>query len=176
MTRVQLTAIPWGAFTTEWVHILAGIYWFGSSLFGNLVLVPALNRLPLEQQKETARAIGRYAPWAARVAATLVIVMGIVRGTVYGRIKSSDVLFHSRYGIVWLIALVVAGATFAWGEGAIAPRLRLLSSNDPAYAVQPDGTMSPAAAALVATLKLFVGLELLGFFTIFTSMILLQFS
>jgi len=169
-------SIPWGPFIAEWIHILAGIFWFGSTLYTTFVLIPALNTLPFTEQRSIARALNGIAPRAARIAGGITIIMGILRGTVWGRIDGSDVLFPSRYGIVWLIALIAAIATFAWGEGVIRPKLARVSSDDPIFMPGPDGTLGAQATAEISRLKLYAGLELLGFLTIFTCMILLQFS
>jgi uncharacterized membrane protein len=41
----------WIAFLVHWLHIFSGIFWFGSILYLAFVLIPALTRLPLEQQQ-----------------------------------------------------------------------------------------------------------------------------
>jgi len=47
------------------------------------------------------------------------VAAGFIRGTVFGRIQSLDILLGSRYGVVWLIALAVGlfvacGRTSCW--------------------------------------------------------------
>jgi hypothetical protein len=47
----------------------------------------------------------------------LVVLLGIIRGTVFGPIRSFSFLFTSAYGITWLIALLVSCLLIAWGAG-----------------------------------------------------------
>ena len=37
----------------------------------------------------------------------LTVTAGFFRGTVFGRIQSTDILFGTRYGVVWLAAFAV---------------------------------------------------------------------
>ena len=100
------------------------------------------------------------------------IVLGIVRGTLYGPIKDADSLFGSAYGITWLVALVVAIATFLWGRFVIVPSTRALAKAP----VNPDGTSSSELDRALSRAKSVTVLELLGFAVIFTCMILMRFG
>jgi hypothetical protein len=55
-------------------------------------------------------------------AASAVIVLGILRGTVFGQIKTLDAL-TTTYGLTWLVALVLALFTFYWGYRVIGAAL-----------------------------------------------------
>ena len=169
-----MLGIPWDTFVAEWVHVFAGILWFGGALYNAFVLIPSLNRLPMDTQRSVANAIGQVAPTVFRIAAVVTIVMGVLRGTVWGRLDSFDAL-KTQYGTVWTIALIAAIATFLWAEVAILPKLRRIQT-DPALVPAADGTLSAEAEAFIARLKLVTILELIGFLVIFTCMVLLQFS
>jgi hypothetical protein len=121
-------------------------------------------------------AYGRYATPVSRVAGGLTILLGILRGTVVtgARVDSWDALGSTTYGHLWLLALVVAILTFAWGERVIAPRVKRLQT-DPMFVPAPDGTLSAEATRAINQLKLVSALELVGFLVIFTCMIGLQF-
>ena len=172
----MIASIPWGTAVVEWFHILAGILWFGGSLWTNLVFVPALNTFPIERQREIGQAYGRYAVPVSRIAGGLTILLGILRGTVVtgARVDSWHALGSTTYGHIWLVALIAAIATFAWGERVISPRVRRLQT-DPMFVPGPDGTLSVEASRELDRLKLVAALELLGFLIVFTCMIGLQF-
>ncbi|MGZ4210927.1 MAG: hypothetical protein ACXVQX_10070 [Actinomycetota bacterium] len=173
----MLGTFPWVTAGAEWIHILAGILWFGAALYNNSVVVPAVLSLPLSAQRAFGEAVDRRAPMTLRIAGTTTIVMGILRGTVVsaGRIKSFSV-FQTRYGVLWIIALVAAIATFAWGEAVITPRLRRWGADDDAWVPGADGGPSEAYRKATKSLTGAVALELLGFIVIFTCMVGLNFS
>jgi len=101
----------------QWLHILAGIIWFGGYLFLDLVLWPTLLRLPVTQAKMTSDMIGRFAGPAMATSGTLVVLLGIIRGTLLGPITSFSFLFTSAYGMTWLVALAVSVLLSIWGAG-----------------------------------------------------------
>jgi uncharacterized membrane protein len=166
--------VDWLVFGVQWLHLFFGIFWFGAVLYGDFILIPAITTLPLNSQREMSSAIG---PRAARIilpVSSLVILLGILRGTVFGRIKSLDAL-TTQYGIIWIIALIAALATFYWGTRVIVPaveRLNVISAQD---AVGADGAPTPAFSAAIDRVKRVTLLELIGFFVIFTCMILMRF-
>src|SRR5512146_412961 len=100
----------WTEAGAQWLHILFGTFWFGGMLFSNYVVIPAIGRLPAEGRGAAMAAVGsqagRVIPWVAIGA----ILLGIVRGTVLGDIRSVDDL-GTAYAIEWLVGLVAAVAT-----------------------------------------------------------------
>jgi hypothetical protein len=99
----------------------------------------------------------------------------ILRGTVFGQVRSLDAL-TTTYGLTWLVALVAATGTFAWGKLVLEPAIDRMNAIPADEALLPDGRMSPAMAAAVDSLKRLGGLELIGFLVIFTCMILMRFG
>lgn len=99
----------------QWLHILAGIAWFGGYIFLDFVLLPALLRQPAAPAQATFTTVGKYAGIEMQIAGMLVVLLGIVRGTLLGPIKSFGFLFTSAYGITWLVALVITLALAVWG-------------------------------------------------------------
>ena len=155
----------WAEAGAQWLHILLGTLWFGGMLFSNYVVIPAISRLRADGRGVVMATIGsqtnRIMPWVA--AAT--IVLGVVRGTVLGDIKALADL-GTAYGIEWLISLAAAIATLTWG-------LRVLN---PAAARLASGGPSPAKAAEMAKLRRYTFIQLLGFFVIFTTMVLMHYA
>lgn len=167
--------MDWFQFGIQWLHVLMGILWFGAALTTNLIFIPALSRLPLAQQREIAAAYGSVAERVLNVAGMAVIALGILRGTVFGPIKSLDML-TSQYGLTWLVALVAASATFAFAKFQIEPAIARMNAIEPARALLADGSPSPELMAAVGVAKRNALLELLGFFVVFTCMILMRFG
>jgi len=167
--------MDWAQFVVQWLHVLAAILWFGAALYTASILIPAISSLPLPRQREIGERIGRQAFRVLRPAASAVIILGILRGTVFGPIKSLEVL-GSTYGITWLVALVFAIVTFFWAESQIAPALARMNAIPEADALGPDGTPTPELAAAVSRVKLVTVLELGLFLVIFTCMILMRFG
>jgi uncharacterized membrane protein len=167
--------VDWLLFATQWLHVLLGITWFGAAITSNLIFIPALTRLPLDRQREMGGHYGDQAAKVLNIAAMGVILLGILRGTVYGQIRSLDAL-TTTYGITWLVALIVATATFLWGKRVIEPAIARMNAVPVSDAFQADGQASPAMVAAVDTVKRVAGLELLGLIRSFTCMILMRFG
>jgi len=163
----------WLVFGVQWLHVLLGIFWFGSTLYLDFVLIPALMTLPLGEQRRAGAAIGARAVPIFTGVAVAVIVLGILRGTVFGQIKSLDAL-GTQYGVTWLVALVAAVATAYWGLRILTPAVKNLYTI-PESEAGAAGEQSPIAAA-VADIRRKGQIELLGFFVIFTCMILMRFG
>ena len=150
----------------QWLHVLGGILWFGSTLYINLILIPALLPLPREKQQEVAAQISPLTTRVLRPAAILVIVLGFIRGTFLGQLHSVQDVTGTTYGVTWLVALVGAIALQTFIEAIFDPDIRRL--NTAKSATEYDATLG--------RVKAFAAVELVGFFAIFTCMILLRFG
>jgi uncharacterized membrane protein len=150
----------------QWLHVLGGILWFGSTLYINLILIPAVLPLPRETQQEIAARVSPLTTRVLRPAALLVILLGFVRGTFLGQLHSVQDVIGTRYGVTWLVALVGAIVLQTFIEVVFDPDIRRLNTakSDTAY------------AATLGRVKAFAVVELLGFFVIFTCMILMRFG
>ena len=164
--------MDWPVFVVQWLHVLFAVMWFGNSLVLAAVTIPALSRLPLVRQQEVGAELGRRGVRVFDVVGPAVIVLGFLRGTVFGQIKSLEALFGTAYGLTFLVALIVAIATFLWGRYVIVPATRRLA----AAPVAPDGSPTPELDAALDRAKRVTVLELIGFFVIFTCMILMRFG
>jgi uncharacterized membrane protein len=166
--------MDWLQFGVQWLHVFFGIFWFGAVLYVDFILIPAITTLPLSSQREVSAAIGPRSGRIIMAVAGLVILLGILRGTVFGRIRSLDAL-TTQYGIVWVIALIAAIATFYWGLQVIVPAIERLNAIGVEDAVDADGSPSAAFTTAIDRVKRVTFLELFGFFVIFTCMILMRF-
>jgi uncharacterized membrane protein len=164
--------MDWPLFVVQWLHVLLGMFWFGNALVLDVIVIPAINQLPIVKQREVASLIGARATPIFIVVPILIVALGVVRGTLLGPIQDIDTLFGTAYGITWLVALIVTVAVYLWGLLAIIPALRAMD----AVPVAADGGPTPELEAATNRVKAFVSLELIGFFVIFTCMILMRFG
>jgi hypothetical protein len=80
-----------------------------------VLLWPTLLRLPVKPAQATNALIARFVSAVMATSGSLVVLLGIVRGTLLGPIKSFSFLFGSSYGITWLVALAVSVILIIWG-------------------------------------------------------------
>lgn len=157
------SVVNWLQFAVQWLHVLLAIVWFGYSLSMNFLVAPALAKLPEGAQREANFELGRLGQRVFPFVAPLVILLGIIRGTVFGPINSIDALFGSTYGITWLVALVVSIGLIVNGARNIGP----------ATVAMKD---APDLAAAGARLQRFATIDIVGFAIVFTCMILMRFG
>ena len=167
--------MDWLLFAVQWLHVLLAIMWFGSVLYSDFILIPAISTLPLPTQRIIAAALAPRANRIIPAVAGVVILLGVIRGTVFGPLKSLDAL-GTAYGITWVVALIVAAGTFLWASRVIAPSLDRLASIPDSEALNPDGSATAKLTELISQVKRNVALELIGFLVIFTCMILMRFG
>ena len=167
--------MDWGQFVVQWLHVGLGIVWFGTVLYTAIILIPAISRLPLSEQRRVGSLIGEQGFKVIRPVAGAVILLGLIRGTLFGPIKSLDAL-TSAYGITWLVGLAFAVGAYFWAERMVAPALERMNAIPEAQALGPDGAPTPLLAAAVGVVKRNAVLELGFFAVIFTCMILMRFG
>jgi uncharacterized membrane protein len=164
--------MDWPVVAVQWLHVLLGILWFGNALVLDVIVIPAINRMPIVSQREVASYIGSRATPIFHVVVPSIVVLGIIRGTVMGPIKNVEVLFGSAYGLTWLTALGATIVTYLFGLFVIVPALRRMDQAP----IAADGSPTPTLAIATDRVKRLVGLELIGFLVIFTCMILMRFG
>jgi uncharacterized membrane protein len=167
--------VNWAQFIVQWLHVLLAIFWFGSALYSDVILIPAISTLPIVRQREIGEPIGRRGSRIIRPVIVIVILLGILRGTVFGPIQSLDRL-TTAYGLTWLLALATASATAAWSFRVIIPAIDRMNAISLAEAVGADGNPTQVLVAAIDNVKRALTLELIGFFIIFTAMILMRFG
>lgn len=148
----------------QWLHVLGGIFWFGGVLFSSVILAPAMMSLPPQTAAAVFEIFARRA-WVGETVGGVTILLGIVRGTVLGPIKSLDFLLGTPYGITWGIALLLGLGILALGHLVIKPSSDRMKV---AIAAGDRAAMRVQLAPVLATVA--------GFFGIFTCMILMRFG
>jgi len=164
--------MDWVVVGAQWLHVLLGIIWFGNSLVVAAILIPSLNPLPILTQREVGSRYGERATRLFDVLVPVVIILGLIRGTLLGPIKSVGDVLGTPYGVTWLVALIAAIATFLWGRIVINGALQRMNDTP----LNPDGTATAQLESETNRVKLVVVLELVGFLVIFTCMILMRFG
>ena len=164
--------MDWVVVVVQWLHVLLGIIWFGNSLVLALFVIPTLNTFAIPLQRDFGGRLGERTTSILDIIVPLIIVLGFLRGTVFGPIDSVADVFSTPYGITWLIGLVAAVATYLWGRLVIVPAVRRMNSEP----LAADGGASPELLRATDRVKRVVILELIGFFVIFTCMILMRFG
>jgi hypothetical protein len=154
-----------GTAIVEGLHMLFAIFWFGGTMWVNFVLGPASARMSQAAAGELGAQVGIQAARVTPAVAGLAILLGFLRGTVWGPINSLSAVFNTGYGRWWFIALVLAILTFGWGQ-------RLTGPSAASIALARDD--AERVARTQRTLRL-ASLELIGFFGIFSMMILMRF-
>jgi len=91
----------------EWLHILCGITWFGGYIFMTFAVWPTLLRRPVVEAQSFFTDFTKPVSNLMMVSGMAVVLLGILRGTVFGIIRSFEVLFTTPYGLTWLTALVL---------------------------------------------------------------------
>ncbi|HEY7463141.1 MAG TPA: hypothetical protein VH987_01710 [Candidatus Limnocylindria bacterium] len=153
----------WLQFAVQWVHVLLGILWFGYALSAYFLIAPPLRTMPEGTLREMYGRLSATGQRVFPVVGILVLLLGIVRGTLLGPINSFEYVFTTAYGLTWLLALVATIGLFV--NGAI--------NIGPAYTAVKD---APDFGAAVARLNVVTRIDLALFFVIFTCMILMRFG
>ena len=166
--------MSWMIIVAQWLHVLLGIFWFGSTLYTDFILIPAVGAMPPAMQREIGMRVGTLSARIIEPVATLVILLGVLRGTVFGSIQSFDAL-GTTYGATWLVALLAAIGVFLWGKFVLSHNVERLNAVG-AKLSDEDIKTSPAYASAFARVRSSAMLELLGFVVVFTCMTLMHFD
>lgn len=155
--------MDWLQFAVQWTHVLLGILWFGYALSMYFLVSPPLADLPEGQLREINYRLGTLGARIFPVVATLVLVLGFVRGTFLGPINTVEDVFGTAYGLTWLVALVGTLGLFYTGARYIGPGWEGLRE-------------APDFHAAAARLRRVARIDLVIFFIVFTCMVLMRFG
>ena len=153
----------WALSFVEFLHSLAAITWFGGAIWMKFVVKPALRKGFTDPLDPVLKDFLRRSTPIFAIAGTSTVLLGVLRGTVFGPINSWSVLVGTPYGNTWLVALIVALLTAnLGGTGRLLEKI--LSSKDPGWL---------ASGGLTMTLE---WVELFGFATMLCCMVLMKFG
>ena len=160
----------------QWIHVLSGVMWFGGAVAINMLVFPTVTVLPPEQQRRFGRALSPKLSRFFSIVAGIVMLFGIIRGTLLGPIKGLDILFGTAYGLTWLAALILTIGLAIIAARVVGPTAERMYGDDSLWDFGPG---QPPPAGLLAHVHLMrtVGMiEMVGFLVVFTLMILMRFG
>ncbi|HLW00915.1 MAG TPA: hypothetical protein VKT82_19805 [Ktedonobacterales bacterium] len=166
----------WVTYSIQWIHEFLGIFWFGGVLYLNFVVIPAITKQPLEQQRQISGTLSRLSDRLFKPISILVIIFGILRGTIWGPIQSWSFLFGTGYGWTFIVALLTTVGLVLWGTFVTGRSALKLNDYPVAEVAKGEGPVAAAYTAQLQRVKLFALLELLGFLVVFSCMVLLAFG
>jgi len=112
----------------QWLHVLGGIFWFGSALTNHVVVIPSIQAQPPGSQKAWWRSYSsRYGQLIAAVAGAT-ILLGIIRGLVSGVWSG----LGSPYGLTWIASLLLGIGLAFVGARLTGPWAGRLATAEPA--------------------------------------------
>ena len=166
--------MDWALTAVQFVHIAAGALWLGASAFMNLVVLPTIFEQPFDRQRSLLARVAR-GPERLMIGVALVAVFtGVLRGTVFGPIRSFEALTTS-YGIVWLLAIALTVAVFATAGMVTSRGMRTLIRDDDVW-VETQGTAGEGYRSAASRVRLGFRLELLGLLGLLGLMTVLRFG
>jgi uncharacterized membrane protein len=171
--------MDWVQFAVQWLHVIFAVFWFGGTMYFDFVVLPTLRQVPPLTGREVGRALAKRIPLFMRTAGIVVIVLGLLRGTVWGPLPPGEpsVSFGSDYGITWSISILLAVAIFAVGDGMIGRSARRLYEDDALWSfATAGGPPSAGFLALSSRMRTFSLVQLALFLAVFTCMILMRFG
>jgi uncharacterized membrane protein len=161
----------WLIIVVQWLHVFTGIFWFGSRLVVTFVLLPTMRQIPQATQQVFLAELYRHFVRVEPFLGIATIVLGFLRGTVFGWIVGLDVAFGTTYGLTWTTALVL-GVAIAILGGMVGSNFKRLQ----AIPVADDGSSQVAFDRQLGKTQLYSRLSLALFLLIFTCMILMRFG
>ncbi|HEV2237682.1 MAG TPA: hypothetical protein VGR57_13555 [Ktedonobacterales bacterium] len=162
----------WLVAAVQGLHMLFGIFWFGSVLTLMFVVLPALAREPQPGKQAFVAALERQLHRLLPVVAGMTILLGILRGTVLGAVTSLDAATGTAYGRTWLAALILGIVTLILGARGVGGGFTRLAS----LVLTVDDAARVAYAAQLRRIRLAGYLTLAGFLGTFICMVLLRFG
>ena len=147
----------------QWVHVVAAIVWVGGSISTNFAVVPLLSGLPPEQARVVGPRLVRAYERLVIPAALVAGVSGLLRGTVFGPVRSLEVALGTAYGLTFLASVVVMVIVLATGATVAAPAIRTFVAGQG----EPEG---------LPRFRRAVRIELSGLLLLVSLMILMRFG
>lgn len=98
------------------LHVLAGAVWAGAYIFHIAVIWPTLLRHPPAQAQAWFAATAPRVGALMAVSGSLTLLLGLLRGTWLGPVRSFDILFTTAYGRTFLAAALLTLFAMVYGK------------------------------------------------------------
>ncbi len=100
----------------QWLHVIAGLVWVGGHVVAGYLLPRAMVGKPASAARAVYDPFSRVLQPLLIAAGTVVLLAGILRGTLFGPVRSLDAAFGSAYGVTWLLALALTVTLMAHAD------------------------------------------------------------
>lgn len=91
----------------QWLHVIAGLVWVGGYMVAGYLLPRAMLGRPVPAARAVYDPFNRVAQPLMVTAGLTVLVAGVLRGTVFGPVRSLTAAFDTPYGLTWVLALAL---------------------------------------------------------------------
>ena len=91
----------------QWLHVIAGLVWVGGYAVAGYLLPRAMLGRPVPAARAVYDPFSRVAQPVMVAAGLTVLVAGVLRGTVFGPVRSLAAAFDTPYGLTWVLALAL---------------------------------------------------------------------
>jgi uncharacterized membrane protein len=140
----------------HWLHILAGVVWFGGTVVFEFVIWPTLLSRPARESRSLYTALEKPAGIVFASAGNATLLLGFLRGTWLGQIRSLGVLTGTPYGQTFLAALLLTVGFIAFG-GVTRSKLPARVWNGDEYHTGAAGFIRRTGLVEVAMIVMIVG-------------------
>lgn len=161
----------WFVIVAQWLHVFGGIFWFGSRLVVTLILLPTMRRVSQTNQHVFLGEMIRHFVRVEPALGVATILLGILRGTVFGQVVSPEVAFGTTYGLTWTVSLAL-GVVIAILGGLVGASFLKLQ----AIPVKGDASSQAAFDQQLGKTETYSRVSLSLFLLIFTCMMLMRFG
>src|SRR5699024_7713515 len=146
------------------------ISWVGSVLFVGWGVFPATKTLPVRARQTFLLALMRRSHLPFSLAGLGVIITGVLLGTIFGPVHHWHDIWQTRYGRIWVSALIIALITLFWGVFIGFRRSIKVLSNPVLWKTAEAGYEGPLKQALF-TVAATESVEIIGFMILIGLMI-----
>ncbi|QKY69881.1 hypothetical protein [Lentibacillus sp. CBA3610] len=154
------------------IHILLAIIWVGGILFIGWGVYPAVLQMSFIRQRQMLLALMQWSHKFLTAAGAGVILTGIMLGTVFGPISEWSDIWDTRYGNIWVSALIIGVITLIWGVFVGYKQSIKVLSHIALWQQADSGDKTPLLKAL-AKIALLESVEVAGFIALISLMVLL---
>jgi hypothetical protein len=164
--------MPFIVAAVQGLHVIAAVLWVGGAAFLEIIVVPTTTILPLPQQRLIGRYLGTRAGPFFAMAGAGTLALGVLRGTLLGPIQSLAAL-GSRYGLTWLVALLLTGALGFWGARMVGPEAERLYADASLWVPDAPDCASAVLEERRRHLAILTRIQLAGFAAVIVCMMLM---
>ncbi|AGT33783.1 hypothetical protein M493_17885 [Geobacillus genomosp. 3] len=155
------------------VHIAAAMIWVGGIAFIGWAVYPAAQSMPPLQRRSFFRSLMQRSHRPLAAAGAVVIITGILLGTVAGPIHRWADVWGTVYGRLWLAALLTGLTTLSWGTFVGYRKAMAVFADEQLWRQAEDGDDGPLKKAM-ASIVAVQSVEAAGFVVLLICMLLLS--